>query len=216
MDQSPELPVNPIRKEATGVKTVRIRGKRTIPGILLTVGLILWFASGPSDCKQAAQPLIDALERYHEAHGCYPNALDSLVLENRLRSVPRPTWNLGLLHSDTFEYGADPDPNLDYYYLGYAEQGLLATHWYGISYVSFRGAWDDSPGVPRCDLFMLPLDRAGDLFQKSRSSTDLRRLIRIISYKDENTPRPVYWEDIAQAVGRAAPMHDGRTCRLLH
>ena len=68
------------------MKTVSIRGKCAIVGSLLTVGLILWFASGPSDCKQAAQPLIDALERYHQINGQYPVTLDKLVQVKLLRT----------------------------------------------------------------------------------------------------------------------------------
>ena len=191
------------------MERVRIETKRAVPGILLAVGLVLWFARWPPDCKQAAQPLIDALERYRETHGFYPASLDSLIREDRLQSIPRPTWNLGVLHSDTFDYGDDPD--LDYYYLGYAEQGRLATHWYGVYYVSFRGAWDDSPGVPKCDLFGLPLDRAGNLFQKSRSSKDLRWFIDIAAHKENKDLWPLYSEDVTQAVGDVSPCTmDGR------
>lgn len=189
--------------EDRAVRSPGMRTRRWMPATAIVALLTLWFARGPSDCKQAAQPLIDALQRYRETRGCYPNALDALIRENRLRSVPRPTWNFGVLHTDAFQYWVDKD--LDYFCLGYAEQQLLGTHWHGVFYVSFRGAWDDSPGVPKCDLFMLPLERVGDLFQKTRSSTDLRRLIRMISYKDKSNPWPVYWEDIARAVGKVVP-----------
>jgi hypothetical protein len=195
------------------VKKVKIRGKRAIVGILLTVGLILSFASGPSDCKQAAQPVIDALERYHQINGQYPVTLDKLVQAKLLRALPHPTWNVGVQHMNDFEYWVEQD--LDYYCLAYAEApifgGIGPPHWDEVSYVSFRSAWDDSPGVPKCDLFGLPLDRAGDLFQRSRSSKDLRKFIEIAAHQKNQDSWPLYSEDVTQAVGNVSPCTmDGR------
>ena len=115
---------------------------------------------------------------------------------------------------DDFEYWVEQD--LDYYCLAYAESpilgGLGPAHWRTVSYVSFRGAWDDSAAIPKCDLFGLPFDRAGDLFQKSRSSKDLRRFIDIAAHKENKDPWPLYSEDVTQAVGNVSPCTmDGRT-----
>jgi hypothetical protein len=208
-DLRPESPVVVVRRAAGVTKRMRIKGKYAISGILLLVGLLLWFARGSSNSKQAAQPLIDALERYRELSGSYPRVLDSLVREKLLRSIPRPAAIPPLYLPCHFQYWVDPD--LDYYCLGYGEQELLATQGYDISYVSFRGEWDDSPGVPMCDLFGLPLDRAGDLFRKSRSSKDLRRFIEIAAHKYNKDPWPLFWEDVIQAVGNMSPLRmDGR------
>lgn len=169
---------------------------------LAIAGLALWFAGGPSDCKQAAQPLIDALERYHQITSKYPDTLDELVQGNLLRALPRPTWNLGVQHMDDFEYWVEHD--LDYYCLAYAEAPLIGgigpPHWDEVSYVSFRRGWDDSPAIPKCDLVSLPVQRAGERFRESRTSADLRLFVKkLIGSASQGCS--IFWDDVAVSIG---------------
>jgi hypothetical protein len=185
---------------------VRRAIERGLLGLTLGVGLALWFARGPSDCKQSARPLIDALEQYHLANGRYPESLETLIETKLLRSLPRPTWNLGVQHTNRFEYWVEPD--LDYYCLAYAEApirgGSGPPHWDQITYVSFRGGWDDSPAVPRFDLFWLPVERASKRYRQSRSSADLRLLVNRLGGA---TPEgcSIFWDDVVAQIGPGLP-----------
>nr|WP_254054065.1 hypothetical protein [Singulisphaera sp. GP187] len=174
-------------------------GRRGFIGLTVIVGLAVWFARGSSDCKQAAQPLIDALERHHKVHGRYPVSLDDLVGENLIRAIPQTTWNFGVRHPFGFEYFVDPD--LDFFCLGYAEYELhFDDDGRQVSYVSFRGCWDDAPGLQETDLWRLPVERAGECFRVSRSSAALRLLVKKVI---GSAPKgcSIFWEDVAEAIG---------------
>ena len=191
--------------------------KRGFLGLTVIVGIAVWFARGPSDCKQAAQPLIVALERHHKVHGRYPVSLDDLVGENLIRAIPQTTWNFGVRHPFGFEYHVDSD--LDLFCLGYAEYDLLGDDdGRQIFYASFRGCWDDCTGLPETDLWQLPVERAGERFRVSRSSADLRLLVRkVIGSAPEGCS--IFWEDVAEAIGSGSQSAIYATaqqaCRLL-
>jgi hypothetical protein len=192
---------------AKGVQKRHVQVATAILVIALLAGFTLWLAPWPSNCKRAARPLIDALERYHKIYGCYPNSLGQLIREKLIRAIPEPRWSFDARRIGVFDYYAEPD--LDFYCLGYAECPMFATHWEEVSYVSFRGAWDDTPGVPSTEWHRLPIERAGELFQESRSSSHLRFLIKkVLEYRRHgglNNPWELYWEDIAKAVGSVIP-----------
>jgi hypothetical protein len=188
------------------MRIVRSRLERGLLGLPLILSVALWCARGPSNCKEAARPLIDALERFHRIHGRYPESLETLLATRLLRTLPRPTANAGVRRMDDFGYWVDPD--LDYYCLSYAEAsifgGIGPPHWDQISYVSFRNGWDDSGGIPRFNPFLLPVERAGERFQKSRSSADLRLVVnRVGGVAPEGCS--ILWEDVAAGIGTGSP-----------
>jgi len=193
------------------VKFVRLTAGLLVLGpVVMIVGLLVRFLSGPADCQEAARPIILALERFHRVHGRYPDALEALTREKFLRRIPETTWNLGVMHFDDFQYWVDPD--LDYYCLAYTEAdvfgGIGPSHWDDIFYVSFRGAWDDAPGVPPCDLFTLPVERAGERFRASRSSASLRLLVKkLAEYTGDGGRLPccLFLEDLRAAAGPLSP-----------
>lgn len=171
---------------------------RGLLGLTVIVGIAVWFARGPSDCKQAAQPLIDALERHHKVHGRYPVSLDDLIGGNLIRAIPQTTWNFGVRHTSGFEYYVDPD--LDFFCLGYGEYELpFDDDGRQISFVSFRRCWDDGPGLPETDLWRLPVERAGGRFRASRTSADLRLLVKKVIRSAPGWS--IFWEDVAEAIG---------------
>jgi hypothetical protein len=183
---------------------MRVRSglQRGVLGVSVVVAVALWCTRGPSDCKEAAQPLINALERYHRAYRRYPESLETLIAANLLQTRPRPTANLGVEHWDQFEYWVDRE--LDYYCLSFAEASIFGgngpRHWDQISYISFRGGWDDSPGIPRFNPFLLPVERAGERFQKSHSAADLHLVInRVGGAAPEGCS--IFWDDVAAAIG---------------
>jgi hypothetical protein len=170
---------------------------------MVNVGIALWFVGRPSDCKQAAQPLIDALEQHHKLHGRYPDSLDDLVVEHLIRAIPQTTWNFGVLHPFGFGYFVDLD--LDFFCLLYAEYKLPHDDdGRNISYISFRGCWDDAPGVSETDLQRLPIERAGARFRVSRSSADLRLLVKKV-IESTSEGYSIFWEDVAGAIGPGSP-----------
>lgn len=179
----------------------RLWATRRIVGLSLIAAFVLWFACGAPNCKVAARPLIAALERYHERYGRYPDTLEALVHARLLQAIPHPTWNLGVQHDDEFRYSVEPD--LDYYCLGYWEcpifGGLGPAKWENITYVSFRGLWDDSVEVPTFD-FKLPFVRAAERFRESRSSADLRLFSKKVA-----AAHFISWDDIAPAIGPVSP-----------
>lgn len=184
------------------MRIARLTARRGLLGLAIVVGVALWFAAGPSDCKQTARPLIDALERYHQSNGHYPDTLDELVQVKLLRALPHPTWSLGVLHMDDFEYWVEHD--LDYYCLAYAEApivgGIGPSRWDEVTYISFRGEWNDSGAISKCDRFLLPVQRAGERFRQSRSSADLRLLVKkVIGSGPQGSS--TFWEDVAAAIG---------------
>ena len=122
---------------AKGAQKRRVQVASAILVIVLLVGFTVWLASGPSNCKRAAAPILEALERYHKAHGRYPASLDDLVHEKWIPAIPETTWNLGVSHPFGFEYWAEAE--LDFFRLGYAEYQLpIDDDGKEISYVSFR------------------------------------------------------------------------------
>ncbi len=180
----------------------RSKGISTFLGLALAVGLALWLAGRLPDCKDAARPLIAALEESHRINGHYPETLKTLVHAKLLRSLPRPTWNLGVQHMDDFEYSVEPD--LDYYCLEFAEApifgGIGPPHWDGVYYVSFRENWSRS----EYDQHLLPVERAGERFRQSRSSTDLQLLVKKLQ-NSRSRESSIFWEDIAAAFGPELP-----------
>ncbi len=192
---------------AKGVHKRRVQVASAILVIVLLAGFTVWLAPWPSNCKRAAAPILEALERYHKTHGRYPASLDDLVHEKWIPAIPETTWNLGVRHPFGFEYFAEAE--LDFFCLGYAEYQLpIDDDGKQISYVSFRGDWDDTPGVPWTEGHRLPIERAGELFQESRSSSHLRLLIKkVLEYRRHGFVNPwdLYWEDIAKAVGNVVP-----------
>jgi hypothetical protein len=187
--------------------TIPVKGRSTARrgfiGLTVIVGIALWFVGWRSDCKQAAQPLIEALERHHKLHGRYPDSLDDLVVEHLIRAIPQTTWNFGVRHPFGFEYFVDLD--LDFFCLLYAEYKLPHDDdGRNISYVSFRGCWDDAPGLPEADLRRLAVERAGECFRVSRSSADLRLLVKKV-IKSGPPGCSIFWEDVAVAIGPGSP-----------
>jgi hypothetical protein len=180
--------------------------QRGVLGVSVVAALGLWCARGPADCKEAARPVIDALQRYHRAYGRYPESLETLIAANLLQTLPRPTANLGVQHWDQFEYWVDHD--LDYYCLSFAEASIFGgvgpPHWDQVSYISFRGGWDDAPGIPRFNSFLNPVERAGERFQRSHSAADLRLVVsRVGGAAPEGCS--IFWEDVAAAIGTGSP-----------
>jgi hypothetical protein len=201
----------------TRIRIVRSTLESVVLGLTLIVGVALWCTGGPSDSKEAARPLIDALEQYHRTHGRFPDSLETLLAAKLLRTLPRPTSNLTVQHLDRFEYWVDQD--LDYYCLAYAEApifgGIGPAHWDQVSYISFRGAWDDAPGVPRFNLFLLPVERAGERFRRSRSSADLRLVVRRVGGAAPEGCS-IVWDDVAAGIGTASPCTiEGRSGLIL-
>ena len=197
---------------AKGVEKRRVQVVSAILVIVLLLGFTVWLASGPSNCKRAAAPILEALERYHKTHGRYPASLDDLVHEKWIPAIPETTWNLGVRHPFGFAYFADAE--LDFFCLSYAEYQLpIDDDGKQISYVSFRGVWDDTPDVPSSEGHQLPIERAGELFQKSRSSLHLRLLIeKVLEYHRLGGLNPwvVYWKDIAKGGWQCGPIYRRR------
>jgi hypothetical protein len=118
---------------------------------------------------------------------------------------------------DKFEYRVNLE--MDYYILSYTKApligGLGPAHVEAISYVSFRGGWDDMPGIPRCDWYWVPVERAGELFRQSHSSANLRLFIKqLIGYEDTRARAggSIFWAQVSTAAGDGTPCTiDGRT-----
>ena len=99
---------------AKGVQNRRVQVASAILVIVLLAGFTLWLASGPANCKQAAAPILEALERYHKTQGRYPASLDDLVHEKWIPAIPETTWNLGVRHPFGFEYFAEAELDLTF------------------------------------------------------------------------------------------------------
>src|SRR5260370_694658 len=81
-------PWDGLEEMAKGVQNRRVQVASAILVIVLLAGFTLWLASGPSNCKRAAAPILEALERYHKTHGRYPASLDDLVHEKWIPAIP--------------------------------------------------------------------------------------------------------------------------------
>ncbi|WP_406700139.1 hypothetical protein V5E97_15020 [Singulisphaera sp. Ch08] len=183
-------------------------------GLPLLVVLLLYHVWGtPKDSQATAQPLINAIERYHQLHGSYPETLGTLTQEGLLTAIPTPPWDLWT-RRDQFEYFVDRD--LDFFSLNYDEQdyfgGLGPSKWKTRTYVSFQGKWNGnylrgSPPLP----LELAIKRAGERFRNTQSSDNLNMLAgKIIEYSDQGSDGPllVWAEDVWSVLGR------GETCEV--
>jgi hypothetical protein len=176
-----------------------IMGKRTLVTALLllaavagsTVALLSLSRTGTRDCEAAALPLIRAIERYRQLHGRYPEALELLIAQRLIPSMPEPPSSAWVMR-DGFDYFKDDE--LDFFCLSYNEKdrfgGLGPARVWTRGYVSFENAWFReglAPGdFPHA--LGLAMTRAGRRYSASRSSEDLDLLVnKMIRYSGYNT-----------------------------
>lgn len=169
------------------------------------VGYLTFATPTPFDGKQAAAPLIAALERFHRQHGRYPADLDALVSEGIIPAIPRIPWSLDVAREG---FGYDADPSGSFYLLFYSEkdrfEGLGPTSATTYRYPSVYGKWTTDPVPAKIQA----LELAGRRFVAERSSTRLKSFIA--AFDDPFFPR-IHWENVATVLSVGRPCEvDGR------
>jgi hypothetical protein len=130
-----------------------------------TVVMVLLSGRGTRDCEVAALPLIIAVERYRQLNGRYPEALELLIAQRLLPSMPAPPSNARVLRGG-FDYFKDDE--LDFFCISYTEQDIFAglgpARVWERAYVSFEDAWFREGQAPQVDFphrLGLSMTRAG-------------------------------------------------------
>src|SRR5438128_1669796 len=92
-----------------------------VAAVLLALGLVLFEDCTSGDGREAAVPLLSALETFHARHGYYPDALRTLVRDGLIPGIPSAPWSPGVSR-DGFYYQVNRD--MDFYYVFYFESDL--------------------------------------------------------------------------------------------
>jgi hypothetical protein len=140
-------------------------------------------AHGPSRAEaqragaEACRPIISALEKYHAAHGRYPDALDDLVSSKLLDRIPdAPEIGQSRRGGVTYEVS----PPLDVYRLSFAydvDEGFIGAI-VRFSYMSDVARWEGRKYPP--DFWSETCDRAAKRFRAKRDDASLRTVVEVM------------------------------------